>query len=179
MSQETAFLDAIRCSPGDDATRLVYADWLDEQGDKESARKSSYIRLECRLAEIAADSDEYVKLLNQRHETAQNLPRRWLVIVTKVKIENCPFSLESKCPKCWDRLLPATSTSLRFGDELSVRFCEACKENVFYCTSITQAKGHMQSGSCVALDPGVPRQEGDLSRLIPARGFHPTARTPF
>ena len=33
MSDEDAFLVAIRVNPTDDAPRLVYADWLDDQGD--------------------------------------------------------------------------------------------------------------------------------------------------
>lgn len=33
MSTEQVFLDAIRANPDDDVMKLVYADWLDEQGD--------------------------------------------------------------------------------------------------------------------------------------------------
>jgi uncharacterized protein (TIGR02996 family) len=44
---EEAFLEAIRAEPGDDTLRLVYADWLEEQGDPRAA----YLRL---IEEIAA-----------------------------------------------------------------------------------------------------------------------------
>ena len=37
MSDEAAFLAAIRTNPADDAPRLVYADWLQEQGRHEQA----------------------------------------------------------------------------------------------------------------------------------------------
>src|SRR5262249_46624256 len=41
------FLEAIRESPGDDALRLVYADWLDDHGD---AARAEFIRVQCELA---------------------------------------------------------------------------------------------------------------------------------
>jgi uncharacterized protein (TIGR02996 family) len=37
MSEEAAFLAAIRANPADDLPRLVYADWLDERGQGERA----------------------------------------------------------------------------------------------------------------------------------------------
>src|SRR4051812_19383817 len=43
MLEEDAFLAAIRAAPGDDAPRLIYADWLDEQGRHDQAEA---IRLE-------------------------------------------------------------------------------------------------------------------------------------
>jgi uncharacterized protein (TIGR02996 family) len=33
MTQEEAFLEAMLATPEDDVVRLVFADWLDEQGD--------------------------------------------------------------------------------------------------------------------------------------------------
>jgi uncharacterized protein (TIGR02996 family) len=49
MRDDTAFLDAIRKDPNDDVTRLVYADWLDEQGDS----RGEYLRLEHQLSQTA------------------------------------------------------------------------------------------------------------------------------
>jgi uncharacterized protein (TIGR02996 family) len=46
MSDETALLDAIRAAPDDDAPRLVYADWLEENGQPERAE---FIRVQCAL----------------------------------------------------------------------------------------------------------------------------------
>src|SRR5262245_29547798 len=45
-----AFLAAIREHPDDDAPRLVYADWLDEQGE---ADRAEFIRLQVRLARMS------------------------------------------------------------------------------------------------------------------------------
>src|SRR5260370_22679137 len=109
MIEETSFLDKIRCNPDDDVTRLVYADWLDEQGDDESVRKSKYIRLENRLPEVPIDSDEYADLQNLRRELAKKLKRTWLSAVSKVAIENCDAQFEFECPKQWDHLRPTKS----------------------------------------------------------------------
>jgi uncharacterized protein (TIGR02996 family) len=45
MNDDEAFIRAIVAAPGDDAPRLVYADWLDERGDP----RGSYLRLECEI----------------------------------------------------------------------------------------------------------------------------------
>jgi uncharacterized protein (TIGR02996 family) len=46
MSDSEAFLHEIIAAPDDDAPRLVYADWLEEQGDP----RGEFIRLQCELA---------------------------------------------------------------------------------------------------------------------------------
>src|SRR5436309_6205981 len=47
MSDAPTLLAAIRAAPEDDAPRLVYADWLDENGQPERAE---FIRVQCELA---------------------------------------------------------------------------------------------------------------------------------
>jgi hypothetical protein len=44
-----------------------------------------------------------------------------------------------------------------------IRFCDHCREFVFYCTSIDEAKEHARQGHCVAVDPGLSRIPGDLA----------------
>jgi uncharacterized protein (TIGR02996 family) len=74
MSDEAAFLDALKVNPADDTARLVYADWLDEQGE---AAKAEYLRLTCRLAagdgDIAEDPPDAARLL----ELGRDLPDDW------------------------------------------------------------------------------------------------------
>ncbi|HEY1067960.1 MAG TPA: TIGR02996 domain-containing protein [Pirellulales bacterium] len=48
MSDEP-FLQAIAEAPDDDAPRLIYADWLDEQGD---ASRAEFIRVQCELERL-------------------------------------------------------------------------------------------------------------------------------
>ena len=47
MTDDDAFLQAVVAAPGDDAPRLVYADWLDERGDPRGA----YLRAEIAWAQ--------------------------------------------------------------------------------------------------------------------------------
>ena len=47
ISTERALLAAIRAQQSEDSPRLVYADWLDEQGD---ADRAEFIRVQCALA---------------------------------------------------------------------------------------------------------------------------------
>src|SRR5438552_3752265 len=58
-----AFLQAILETPDDDAPRLVYADWLDDEGD---AERAEFIRLGCRLARLDEPDPE-----------REDLRRRW------------------------------------------------------------------------------------------------------
>ena len=47
MTQEPGLLQAVLANPDDDATRLVYADWLEEHGQGEADRaRSDFIRLQ-------------------------------------------------------------------------------------------------------------------------------------
>ena len=46
LNEEAAFLKAIALQPGDDNVRLVYADWLTENGDPD---RGELIRLQCSL----------------------------------------------------------------------------------------------------------------------------------
>lgn len=52
MDEETAFLAAICANPADDTARLVYADWLQEQGQEERAE---FIRVQVAIARTSAE----------------------------------------------------------------------------------------------------------------------------
>jgi uncharacterized protein (TIGR02996 family) len=47
MTPDRAFLDAVLANPDDDTPRLVYADWLEENGD---GPRAEFIRLQCQAA---------------------------------------------------------------------------------------------------------------------------------
>jgi uncharacterized protein (TIGR02996 family) len=74
MDQEQGFLTAIRAHPEDEVLRLVYADWLEEQGDP----RAEIIRLESEMASLAPYCDEYVRLRPRRNELRAQPDRRWL-----------------------------------------------------------------------------------------------------
>jgi uncharacterized protein (TIGR02996 family) len=77
MTHDEAFLQAILESPDDDTPRLVYADWLDENGDSDRAE---FIRVQCRYHRKQKDTviklgDPDGKLL---HELERAHSQRWL-----------------------------------------------------------------------------------------------------
>jgi uncharacterized protein (TIGR02996 family) len=57
MSQDEAFLQAIREEPDDDAVRLIYADWLQEHGDAPACARGQFIRSQCQRANPDVDRE--------------------------------------------------------------------------------------------------------------------------
>jgi uncharacterized protein (TIGR02996 family) len=64
MSESAAFLAAIREHPDEDGPRLVYADWLDEQGDP----KGEFIRVQCERARRDPDDPRQAALAWREEE---------------------------------------------------------------------------------------------------------------
>ncbi|HEX5273253.1 MAG TPA: TIGR02996 domain-containing protein, partial [Gemmataceae bacterium] len=72
MTDEEALLRAVIADPDDDAPRLIYADWLDEQG---KADRAEFIRVQCALQAAPPGDprrpawlDREVALLNDRED---------------------------------------------------------------------------------------------------------------
>src|SRR5204862_1480082 len=81
---------------------------------------------------------------------------RWRVRVARPAIEQCEGApaFDFRCPKDWGSLAPT--------DREDVRHCSACKKHVYYCSNITEARGHAALGECVALDLRAMRWKGDI-----------------
>jgi uncharacterized protein (TIGR02996 family) len=81
MSDEDALLAAIIADPDDDTPRLVYADWLQENGDEDRAE---FIRVQIERARIEPGSDRHLELrrreavlqIKHRDRWLRQLPRR-------------------------------------------------------------------------------------------------------
>jgi uncharacterized protein (TIGR02996 family) len=73
------FLNALRASPNDNVSRLVYADWLDEQGDP----LAEFLRLEVQLASEDVSTDERVRMRNRLAELGRRAEPRWLCAVNR------------------------------------------------------------------------------------------------
>jgi uncharacterized protein (TIGR02996 family) len=69
-----AFLRDISEHPEDDAPRLIYADWLDENGQPERAE---FIRLQCRLAGHDEDAPERPALVEREQALLHNHGEVW------------------------------------------------------------------------------------------------------
>lgn len=74
MSDERAFLKAIRANPDDRTARLVYADWLQERDDP----RGELIRIEEELSGLPIHSDRYWELKPRRRELLGSAERPWL-----------------------------------------------------------------------------------------------------
>lgn len=71
---QRSFIEAIQANPDDEVSRLVYADWLDEQGEP----RGELIRVQCELARLPAN-DPRRKLLDQREsELLDDYGEDWL-----------------------------------------------------------------------------------------------------
>lgn len=152
MSDEAAFLNAILANPEDDAPRLAYADWLEEQGDSAADAKAVYLRDTAALLTAggrAAKKSDY-----RLRQAAKVLPGEWLAVVSRIVLEKCSDKFELVCPKRWEKL---TTT-----DNVKVRHCNECQQSVHYCTSISEARAHADRGECVAVQLGLPRRPHDL-----------------
>src|SRR5262245_14221810 len=68
MSDEKALLAAIWDQPHEDTPRLVYADWLDEQGDPAKAARAEFIRMQCELARDPWDDSPRRTELSEREK---------------------------------------------------------------------------------------------------------------
>jgi uncharacterized protein (TIGR02996 family) len=57
-SDRAALLAAVRAHPEEDTPRLMFADFLDEQGDEGAALWAEFIRLQCEFARLADDGSD-------------------------------------------------------------------------------------------------------------------------
>src|SRR5690349_21324143 len=90
MADHAAFLSAIRQAPDDDTHRLVYADWLEENGQEPRAE---FIRVQIELARGTAGGARQRALwarerfLRRKHEADWLAPLRDVCPVERVKFE--------------------------------------------------------------------------------------------
>src|SRR2546423_208668 len=74
MKHHPGFLADILASPDDDAPRLVYADWLDENGQPERAE---FIRLQCELANMSDGDGRRAALAKRERQLLRQHGRAW------------------------------------------------------------------------------------------------------
>ncbi len=156
MSDELAFLAAIRQKPEDDLTRLVYADWLEERGDAESLLKSQFLRDEVRVNEIPRLLwfDKKELLILPLRKLAETLPVDWKMAVSRIPVENCGTRWTFICPRKW--------SEFRETADPEIRFCSTCEQNVYYCHSVEEARERASQRQCVTLDVRIRRKPGDV-----------------
>jgi uncharacterized protein (TIGR02996 family) len=70
-----AFLSDIADNPADDTPRLIYADWLADQGEPE---RGELIRVQCRRARLPVDDPEQGSLAARESELLEQHAAHWL-----------------------------------------------------------------------------------------------------
>jgi uncharacterized protein (TIGR02996 family) len=74
MSHDDAFIQAIIDNPDDDSPRLVYADWLEENGRPERA---DFIRVQCALAHLPHGDPRREALEARERELLEGHQEEW------------------------------------------------------------------------------------------------------
>jgi uncharacterized protein (TIGR02996 family) len=151
---EQRLLDALLA--GDEASRLVYADWLEGRGD---ALRAEFLRLQRSLAGVdPTDPDERGRLkadLGRLRQLAPQIDLDWRRLVGRPAVEGCrQVTFDFPCKMDWGALAPTALPN--------VRRCHGCGDKVFYVSTIGAAREHASLGHCVAVDFGEPRRPGDL-----------------
>ena len=159
---EQRLLDAILARPDDQATRSVYADWLEGRGD---VVRAEFLRAQLTALNAPDDEHDATAAAARIRTLSHQVGAGWRARVATTFVENCPSTryqqratvgFEVVCPMRWDRL-----TTTHHND---VRYCHGCKAKVTYCESVQQARVITDMGGCVSIDVVVLRTDGDLKR---------------
>src|SRR5262245_44988838 len=107
MTDEAAFLAAIRATPEDDTVLLVYADWVEERDDP----RAEYVRLAVAVRRhLGDDPDTVLPILGRYVELECTLPVDWVYRVNADEFD--PSNFYSKYPFFW-RIMEAADGSLQ------------------------------------------------------------------
>jgi uncharacterized protein (TIGR02996 family) len=82
MTDRGSFLRSIAENPSDDAPRLVFADWLEENGEPERAE---FIRVQIALEQMQADSPAVIELLKRQNYLLKGRTKKWLSDLPKLR----------------------------------------------------------------------------------------------
>jgi len=155
MNRDIGFLKAILAAPHDPAPRLVYSDWLEEQGDPTALARAEYLRVECEMDALPPKAYRRRKLRTRLRELQAAVGHEWWRALDCAPVEEC-VTFTFRCPQRWD--------TLQLTEAESVRHCSACSQDVYYCRGAVEAREHAAAGHCVAVDTRALRVSGDLRR---------------
>jgi uncharacterized protein (TIGR02996 family) len=139
MPDEDGFLQSILDDPDDDTPRLVYADWLDENGEP---ARGAFIRAQCRLARLEEDDPARLPLL--RDEGAY-LPQAQEALASKKRpawLARLPASVPHGLsfvrgfPGCW------TTTAKRFVEK-DAALMQVAPIQYARLTNVATSVGHL------------------------------------
>jgi uncharacterized protein (TIGR02996 family) len=143
LSQHEAFLRAIFDAPADDTPRLVYADFLEENGE---ADRAELIRAQCELARMPGASDpSRAAALNRRiGELASALP--WSPLARQTGQRSFARGFGAKEPIALDAAALADPAAFR--------------------AAVVAGAPHWFGADALAVRPGRPLQPADVEALF-------------
>ncbi|MCA9176055.1 MAG: TIGR02996 domain-containing protein [Planctomycetales bacterium] len=177
MDLDSEFLKAILADPDDDMPRLVYADWLHDQGDP----RGEFIQLQCELAEIhrnfyAVDQeliDRHDDLVERQQDMLLEHGDRWRAALAPL-VQDCQFQRGllqlvrlsgAQLRDYGDRIMAAAPICLMF-----VTAARGCLREALRHQRLSQLTGLAIDGSSL-LDEDVSAivellQRGRINRLV-------------
>lgn len=90
MTHADAFLHDILAHPDDDAPRLIFADWLEEQGDANSIARAEFIRIQCALAAGHLPRQRQSELERRWQQILEEFGEEWSRPVRRL-LRGCAF----------------------------------------------------------------------------------------
>jgi uncharacterized protein (TIGR02996 family) len=84
MNHERAFLQAIQDEPDDDAQRLIYADWLD---DNDRPERAAFIRAQVRLAALPEEDSARLALEDEADDLLEAHEEEWAAPLRGLALE--------------------------------------------------------------------------------------------
>src|SRR5262245_9378052 len=108
MTAEKGFLDAILRELDNLDHRLVYADWLEDQGD---LRRAEFLRLDELLARLPLGDPRWTPTRDRLRELQPDIGAEWLALLDRTPILNCRHG--EGCPGRWERLVPTVKAKVR------------------------------------------------------------------
>jgi uncharacterized protein (TIGR02996 family) len=145
MSTEKGFLDAILKEPDNLDHRLVYADWLEDQGD---LRRAEFLRLEVFLDGLPPGDPRVAPTQARLRELHPEIGAEWLALLDRTTILNCLRG--EACPGRWEKL--------ELTVKARVRRCATCNLFVQHARSEHEAGELQEQGIRVAVDSRVDPQ---------------------
>lgn len=112
MADEQSFLEEICAHPDDDLRRLIYADWLEDQGDP----RGEFIRVQCELATLKKTQKRFKELKEREQRLLFRYEHQWTdaipyslrkCIFRRGFIEECSVAL-SYFTRNWQKILQLT-----------------------------------------------------------------------
>ncbi|HTU93106.1 MAG TPA: TIGR02996 domain-containing protein [Gemmataceae bacterium] len=90
MTHADAFLQDILAHPDDDAPRLIFADWLEEQGDPNSIARAEFIRIQCALAGGQLPEQRRTELVRRENQILNEWDEEWVRPIRRL-VKNWEF----------------------------------------------------------------------------------------